>query len=124
DSEWTETFDYIDLADSVAAHIAEVTEADQQPLHLVGHSMGGKIAMVLALRRPALIDRLVVVDIRPNAGGSLGIFDHLLSSLAGLDLDEVESRTDADAALQEPMPPDAIRGFLLQNLRPSAYGYA
>ena len=124
DSEWTETFDYIDLADSVAAHIAEVTEADQQPVHLVGHSMGGKIAMVLALRRPELIDRLVVVDIGPNAGGSLGIFDHLLSSLAGLDLDEVESRTDADAALQEPIPQDAIRGFLLQNLRPTADGYA
>lgn len=124
DSEWTEAFDYIDLADTVAAHIAEVTEADQQPVHLVGHSMGGKIAMVLALRRPELIDRLVVVDIGPNAGGSIGIFDHLLSSLKGLDLDRVESRTDADAALREPIPEDAIRGFLLQNLRPTADGYA
>src|SRR5699024_5672711 len=124
DSEWTETFDYIDLADSVAAHIAEVTEADQQPVHLVGHSMGGKIAMVLALRRPELIDRLVVVDIGPNAGGSLGIFDHLLSSLASLGLYELESRSNADADMQQPIPQDTIRRFLLQNLRPTAYCYA
>src|SRR5699024_3258008 len=124
DSEWTETFGYIDLADSVAAHIAEVTEADQQPVHLVGHSMGGKIAMVLALRRPELIDRLVVVDIGPNAGGSLGIFDHLLSNLARLALDEVKSRTAADAALQEPITQDAIMGFLLQTRRPTAGGHA
>src|SRR5699024_4714374 len=109
DSEWTEPFDYLDLAASVAAHIAEVTEAPRHPAPLV---------------RPELIARLVVVDIGPHAGGSLGIFDHLLSSLAGLDLDEVESRTDADAALQEPIPQDAIRGFLLQNLRPTADGYA
>lgn len=123
DSEWTETFDYIDLADAVASHIAEATDAADQPVHLVGHSLGGKVAMVLALRHPELIDRLVVVDIGPNAGGSTGVFEHLLSSLAALDLDRVESRTDADAALREPIPEDAIRGFLLQNLRPTSAGY-
>ncbi|WP_166971184.1 alpha/beta fold hydrolase [Brevibacterium atlanticum] len=124
DSDWTETFDYVDLADAVAAHIAEVTEANDQPVHLVGHSLGGKVAMVLALRHPELIDRLVVVDIGPNAGGSTGVFNHLLSSLAALDLYQVESRTDADAALREPIPEDAVRGFLLQNLRPTSAGYA
>ncbi|WP_210605219.1 alpha/beta fold hydrolase [Brevibacterium oceani] len=124
DSEWTETFDYVDLADAVAAHIAEATETDDQPVHLVGHSLGGKVAMILALRHPELVDRLVVVDIGPNAGGSTGVFDHLLSSLAALDLNRVESRADADAALREPIPEDAVRGFLLQNLRPTSAGYA
>lgn len=123
DSEWTETFDYVELADAVAAHIAEATETDDQPVHLVGHSLGGKVAMILALRHPELVDRLVVVDIGPNAGGSTGVFDHLLSSLAALDLNRVESRADADAALREPIPEDAVRGFLLQNLRPTSAGY-
>ena len=124
ESDWTETFDYVELADAVAAHIAEAVDPDDQPVHLVGHSLGGKVAMVLALRHPELIDRLVVVDIGPNAGGSTGVFDHLLSSLAALDLDRIESRTDADEALQEPIPEAAIRGFLLQNLRPTSAGYS
>ncbi len=124
DSDWTAAFDYIEIADAVADHIAEVTEPEQRPVHLVGHSLGGKVAMVLALRRPDLIDRLVIVDIAPKAGGSTGVFEHLLSSLADLDLDRVESRTDADVALQEPIPEAATRGFLLQNLRPTSSGYA
>lgn len=123
DSEWTENFSYIDTADAVAAHITEVTGPDELPVHLVGHSLGGKVAMVLALRHPELIDRLVVVDIAPTTGGSMGVFEHLLSSLAGLDLDEVKSRGDADSALSQPIPEDTVRGFLLQNLRLTSTGY-
>lgn len=124
DSEWTEDFSYVDMADSVAAMIAEMTAPDDLPVHLVGHSLGGKVAMVLALRHPELIDRLVVVDIAPTAGGSLGVFEHLLSSLAEVDLDEIESRTGANEALQAKIPEDTIRGFLLQNLRTTSAGYA
>ncbi|MGC3021288.1 alpha/beta fold hydrolase [Brevibacterium sp. FAM 24630] len=124
DSDWTETFDYIDIADAVADHIVDAIDDDRRPVHLVGHSLGGKVAMVLALRHPQLINRLVIVDIGPNAGGSTGVFDHLLSSLAALDLDQVGSRKDADAALREPIPAAAIRGFLLQNLRPTLAGLA
>lgn len=124
DSQWTETFSYVNMADSVAAAIAEVTDPDDLPVHVVGHSMGGKVAMVLALRHPELIDRLVVVDIGPTAGGSMGVFDHLLSSLVDLDLDQIDSRTAADQALQEKIPDPTVRGFLLQNLRATSAGYA
>ncbi|MDN5587764.1 MAG: alpha/beta fold hydrolase [Brevibacterium sp.] len=124
DSAWTEEFSYVDMADSVAEMIAEVTDPDDLPVHLVGHSLGGKVAMILALRHPKLIDRLVVVDIAPTAGGSLGVFEHLLSSLAQLDLDQIDSRTAADEALQEKIPEGTIRGFLLQNLRTTSAGYA
>ncbi|WP_113903371.1 MULTISPECIES: alpha/beta fold hydrolase [Brevibacterium] len=124
ESAWTDTFDYIELADSVAATIAEVTAADDRPVHLVGHSLGGKVAMVLALRHPELVDRLVVVDIAPTSGRASGEFEHLLSSLAALDLGAIGSRGEADEALRGPIPSDRVRGFLLQNLRTTPEGYA
>ncbi|GAB3193170.1 alpha/beta fold hydrolase [Nesterenkonia suensis] len=115
-SGWTERVDYTEMADHVAAELRSGV-ASEGPVHLVGHSMGGKVAMVLALRHPELIDRLVVVDISPVAsGGSRGQFAHLLDSLATLDLSRLDSRREADAQLQEPIPDAMTRGFLLQSL--------
>ena len=62
-SAWTDDFAYLDAADQVAAAIAE--HAGDEPVALVGHSMGGKIAMVLALRHPERVARLCVVDVAP-----------------------------------------------------------
>ena len=92
-------------------------------MHLVGHSMGGKVAMLLALRHPELVDRLVVVDIAPVASGGEGEFQHLLDSLAGLDLASLERRADADAALADRIGDERVRGFLLQNLRSGTDGF-
>ena len=123
DSAWTDEFSYVDMADAVADTLRQGAAADG-PVDLIGHSMGGKTAMVLALRRPDLVDRLVVVDISPVASDNGGEFDHLLGSLKKLDLDALSSRTDADQQLQEPIPNAGTRGFLLQNLRSTADGYA
>lgn len=116
-SAWTDRFDYVEAADLVAEHLAGGVAA-AGPVHVVGHSMGGKVAMVLALRHPDLVDRLVVVDIAPAAGGSLGEFVHLLDSLAALDLSTVTRRSEADEQLAEHVHDARVRGFLLQNLRP------
>ncbi|MDN4161989.1 alpha/beta fold hydrolase [Nocardioides abyssi] len=118
-SGWTDSVDYVDVADAVAEHLRGGFAADG-PVHVVGHSMGGKVAMVLALRHPELVDRLVVVDISPvdtAAGGGTGEFEHLLDSLARLDLAAVVRRADADRLLAEDVPDERVRGFLLQNLR-------
>ncbi|MBC7291025.1 MAG: alpha/beta fold hydrolase [Actinotalea sp.] len=115
-SAWTEGFDYAEIADLVAGHLADGFAADG-PVHVVGHSMGGKVAMMLALRHPELVDRLVVSDIAPASGGSLGEFEHLLDSLAAIDLSTVRRRADADAQLAERVRDERVRGFLLQNLR-------
>ena len=115
-SAWTERFDYPSIADTVAAHLRSGFAADG-PVDVVGHSMGGKVAMLLALRHPDLVDRLVVADIAPAAGGSLGEFAHLLDSLAGLDLSTVTRRGEADDRLAERIRDPRVRGFLLQNLR-------
>ena len=114
-SAWTGSVDYVDVADAVATWLRAAY--DGEPVHLVGHSMGGKVAMVLALRHPELIDRLVVVDISPAPSGGAGEFEHLLTSLTGLDLDGLERRSDADEQLAGAIPDERVRGFLLQNLR-------
>ncbi|MEX5294996.1 alpha/beta fold hydrolase [Kocuria sp. CPCC 205268] len=116
-SAWTERVDYEQMADSVAETL-RTDFAAEGPVAVVGHSLGGKVAMVLALRHPDLVSRLVVVDIAPaRSGGGEGEFAHLLDSLAAVDLSAVERRSDADAALREPIPWDTTRSFLLQNLR-------
>lgn len=121
-SGWTESFDYAQLADLVAAHVRDGFAA-HGAVDVVGHSMGGKVAMLLALRHPELVRRLVVIDISP-VGSSRGTFPHLLDALASLDLRALERRADAGALLRERIPDDAVRGFLLQNLRREGDGFA
>ena len=115
-SRWTDTVDYGDVADRVAAFLRERWVGTGRT-HVVGHSMGGKVAMVLALRHPELVDRLVVVDIAPDRSEGADEFVHLLDSLASLDLTTLVRRGDADEQLRERIDNDTVRGFLLQNLR-------
>src|SRR5690606_8886899 len=68
-SAWTETVDLAVMADAVAERVRAGADG---PVHLVGHSLGGKVAMLVALRHPELLDRLVVVDIAPTASRSVG----------------------------------------------------
>jgi pimeloyl-ACP methyl ester carboxylesterase len=117
-SPWTRRFDYAGAAGLVADHLRSGV-AGQGPVHVVGHSMGGKIAMMLALQSPELVDKLVVVDVSPtgSASGSGSEFEHLLGSLARIDLGSLDSFGDADRALAADVPQPTLRGFLLQNLR-------
>jgi pimeloyl-ACP methyl ester carboxylesterase len=117
-SAWTDSFSYVDAADQVAAAIAE--HAGDDPVALVGHSMGGKIAMVLALRHPEHVARLCVVDVAPVAYRSGREFVGYVGAMRTLDLAALKSRADADAALRAAVPDDVVRSFLLQNLRRSS----
>ncbi len=120
-SPWTDEVDYRQMADAVAAHLRAGVAADG-PVHVVGHSMGGKTAMTLALAHPGLVDRLVVVDVSPRGSGGTSEFEHLLGSLARIDLDTVTSLGDADRQLARDVPQASLRGFLLQNLRRDGSG--
>jgi pimeloyl-ACP methyl ester carboxylesterase len=105
-------FDYLRSADQVA----ELLDADD-PAAVVGHSMGGKVAMLLALRHPELVERLAVVDVSPVPYAHSEEFTRYIKAMRAIDLDTLQDRKQADAALQEAVPSPMVRGFLLQSLR-------
>ena len=117
-SSWDDGFDYLTVADQVAGLLS----ADD-PVALVGHSLGGKVAMVLALRHPELVERLCVVDVSPVPYDRLSQFEGFVAAMRGLDLGSLERRDDADAALADAVPDPTVRSFLLQNLRREGDGW-
>lgn len=118
-SSWPEEFDYVDVADRVA----RLLDGDD-PVTLVGHSMGGKAAMTLALRHPHLVARLCVVDVSPvDYGGRAGEFRGYIDAMRGMDLPAITTRAEADAALAAAVPNATVRSFLLQNLRRDGDGW-
>ncbi|MFT4084279.1 MAG: alpha/beta fold hydrolase [Nocardioides sp.] len=116
-SPWRQRFDYLAMADEVAALLAP-----EDPVALVGHSMGGKVAMLVALRHPELVERLCVVDMSPVRYAETGTNPSLVAAMRRLDLDSLSSRQEADQRLAVDVPDPVVRGFLLQNLRRDATG--
>ncbi len=106
-SPWSDDHSYA----AMAADLAEVLGG--KPHDVLGHSMGGKAAMVLALDHPALVHKLVVADIAPV--GYAHTQSHLIDQMRAVDLSRVTRRSDAAAQLQD-VPDDGTRSFLLQSL--------
>jgi esterase len=87
----------------------------------IGHSMGGKVAMEVALNFPERVNKLVALDIAPVK------YTHnahiILDGMLGVDLTKVNSRQDAELQLENKIPQKSIRQFLLKNLyRDSSVG--
>lgn len=110
ESGWTDSHGYPDLA----ADLAGAIRATGAPMDVLGHSMGGKAAMQLALTVGALVRRLVVADIAPVAYGHSQ--NHLVAAMRGLDLTGVTTRGEADRRLAPAVADEGIRAFLLQSL--------
>ena len=119
-SPWSTTFSYAAAADAVAQQLVDL--APGETWTVVGHSMGGKVAMLVALRHPALVSRLVVVDIAPGTSTAVSSFGTYVDALRAVDLDALTERSAADRAVAAQVPDPAVRGFLLQNLRRDATG--
>jgi len=98
----------------MAGDLAEVIAVHGGHADILGHSMGGKAAMVLALGHPGLLRRLVVADIAPVAYGHSQ--SHLIEAMRAVDLTRLETRRDADAQLADAVAEDGVRAFLLQSL--------
>ncbi len=94
------------------------------PAVLVGHSMGGKVAMWLALEAGERVAGLVAVDIAPvRYVDHVSHFEAILAALASVDTDALGDRQEADALLARSLPGPLLRGFLLQNLVHGAGGW-
>ena len=110
ESPWADSHSYADLAQD----LAELIEAEGGPVDLLGHSMGGKASMMLALARPDQVNRLLVADIAPVA------YAHsqtpLIEAMRKLDLGALTTRAEADAALAKDVDNPGVRAFLLQSL--------
>ncbi|XP_048374381.1 protein ABHD11 isoform X2 [Sphaerodactylus townsendi] len=96
-----------------------------QQLHLhkcvlIGHSMGGKTAMVLSLQRPELVERLVCVDISPSVTSTVTSFPAFVAAMQAVDiprgLPRSTARRLAEEQLRSTVPEPTIRNFLLTNL--------
>jgi pimeloyl-ACP methyl ester carboxylesterase len=85
------------------------------PCAVVGHSMGGKVAMAAALEAPGAISRLLVADIAPARYPPA--YRGFVEAMAALPLHPALTRIEADRALAATIELPAIRAFLLQNLR-------
>ena len=116
-SPWADDCSYAALAGDVIAMLDGLALG---PVHLVGHSMGGKAAMRLVMDRPDLVSRLTVVDIAPRAYSDRVRVE--FGAMNALDLSAVKSRKDAEEKLAAQVPEWGMRQFILTNLGQDAEG--
>lgn len=110
DSPWTDNHTYPDMADDMAEVISKIGGVAD----VVGHSMGGKASMMLALRHPDAVRRLVVADIAPvNYAHSQMSF---IEAMRGVDLSAVTRRSQAEAQLADLGVERALQSFFTQSL--------
>ncbi|MGK7391775.1 MAG: alpha/beta fold hydrolase [Candidatus Cyclobacteriaceae bacterium M2_1C_046] len=114
----TDEFNYDVMAEDLR-HFIEEHKLDRPDL--IGHSMGGKTAMYLAVKYPEHFDRLIVIDIAPKAYPIH--HDKIIEGLKALDLSKISSREEADAELEEYIPEPDVRMFLLKNLKRTGEGF-
>jgi esterase len=106
--------DQMDIPVMAEDVVAAMEELNIAKAHMLGHSLGGKVAMQIAITKPERVKRLVVADIAPVRYGRG--HDAIITGLLGLELRSLKSREQADQLLMKAVPEIAIRQFLLKNL--------
>ena len=113
ESPWAESMTYAEMADDVRMLMG--SERLDRPV-VIGHSMGGKTAMALALETPAAIGRLIVVDIAPVSYADR--FTEYLQAMQAVDTQSLTKRADAAQLMANKIADADVVGFLMQNLVP------
>jgi esterase len=98
-----------------------VEEKSYDNFHLVGHSLGGKLAMLYALQYPEKIDKLLVEDIAPKTYPMR--YMPIMKAMADLNLGQCKNRKEIDAALNHAIPDKAMRMFVMTNLESTEGGF-
>ena len=110
ESPWFDSHNYHDMADDL---VEVITSLKIRP-NIIGHSMGGKAAMVLALKNPDLVERLLIADIAPVT------YKHdqskFIEAMQKIDLSKVERRSDAIMALSNYVEDKSLQNFFTQSL--------
>lgn len=105
----------------MAGDVAEFLDArNLESANVLGHSLGGKVAMQFALQFPARVEKLIVVDMAPRVYAPE--HDEIFEALLALDLQKFSARTEMEIALAEKIPSLNLRRFLLKNLGRNAGG--
>lgn len=104
-SPWFDKHSYADMAEDLAGEITA-------PVDVLGHSMGGKAAMVLALTRPDLVNRLIVADIAPVGYRTIDMAP--IEAMRAVDLERITRRSEARKQMTNLSDP--VAAFLLQSL--------
>lgn len=92
-----------------------------EQIHLLGHSLGGKVAMFFTLKHPEPVKSLIIADIAP-----VDYEPHYLraiQTMAAIDLKEARRRKEIEAELEKIAPDWALRQFLLTNLERNGDGF-
>lgn len=113
-----EIFNYEIMADDLKEFLNH--HQIEKPI-ILGHSMGGKVAMQFAVDNPDMLEQLIIVDIAPR---SYPVHhDEILEGLCSLNLSEIKSRGEADQLLSEYVPEIGTRQFLLKNIGRNSEGF-
>lgn len=110
-SDWSDDFSY----DLMAQDVYELSQdLELEDLILIGHSMGGKVAMRVAQQYEDLLEKLIVVD--------MGIksypmhHQHILAGIHSVKVDTIKARREAEAQMREHIDSEGVLQFLLKNL--------
>lgn len=114
DSDHADEHNYQVMAQDIAELLASLSI---ESAYILGHSMGGKVAMELALTRPELVSKLLIVDIAPVQYTDKAD-DHMrvMAGMNALDLPAMRSRTEAEQMLSDYIKDEATRKFIITNL--------
>jgi len=109
----SDTFNYYVLVDDLFEFIE-----DHQLVNpiLIGHSMGGKVAMNFALEYPQRVDKLIVVDISTRSYPARKQHMDIMTAMLSIDFDNVGSREEIEEIITEKVKSHRITQFVLKNL--------
>lgn len=116
-SPWDDDCSYTAMAEDVYTFL-QSEKLDS--VHLVGHSMGGKVAMRLAFSYPKLVSRLTIVDIAPRSYSDRVRVE--FTAMNSIDLTKIKSRRDAENQLMDTVTDWGMRQFILTNLNSDENG--